>query len=129
MPPDMPNFTNCVISFRATMLNVYQSPACSLTFFHLSFQLGISFKYCLSCTTLHFPCNFLSLMWLSLLNLCPLTGPFIFKVLGYPYPSALMLHRIVFIFMVRCWPCMWLIAPLKLIYVTKMVQCFYVFPD
>ena len=43
--------------------------------FTLLYQLWISFRDCLSCNSVWFPCNFLFLMWLSLSMLPLIFGP------------------------------------------------------
>ena len=54
--------------------------------FTFLFQCSISSSGCLNYNKVPSPYNFPILMWLSLLMLCPIIGPFIFRIQRSPCP-------------------------------------------
>ena len=114
------------------------------------FLLCISSRGCVKYDKFQFPCNFLFLMWLSLLMLCPIMGPFIVRVLCFPSPilapclilcgrcifpcrNSRMLHscciRWPFSYPIRWLPYIWTIVLLKFICLIKVVQVPFYFTD
>ena len=68
------------------MLNVYHSPAHLFLSFHLSLPAQHHLQRLSQLQQSPFPLYFPFQMWLSLLMLHPIIGPFIFRVLGFLYP-------------------------------------------
>ena len=111
------------------------SPSHSFIYFHLSLPI------------LH---QHLFLLWLSLLMLYWIIGPFVFRVLGFaspvvapglvlcirdilPYMNSRLLHSCCikwpFVYPVRWLSDIWTIVLLKIIYVIKVVQLLFSFWD
>ena len=88
MPVDRHNFASCaVFSEWHVECLPFSISFIYLFIFTFPFHHGIPFGDYLNCGSVHSPCNFLFLMWLSLQMLHPIIGPFIFRVLGFPYPT------------------------------------------
>ena len=139
---------SCPTSFRVTywMFTILQ--LIYFVLFTFPFHHGISFRDSLSCDKVKFLCNFLFLMCLLLRMLGPITGPFIFRVLEFPYPvvapdlvlyTGFILHCKDFMLLPSCcikssFSCLvrWVlyiltIVLLKLICVMKVVQYLFSF--
>ena len=120
---------------QSDMLNVSHSPTHVCSLFTFLFQLCISSRGCLSCNRVQYPWNFLFLMCLLLPVLCPIIGPFIFRVLGFlspvvapclvlytrcslPHKNSRLLHscgvKWPFSYRIRRLPYIWITVMLKL---------------
>ena len=85
LPISMHNFTVCAVSFRVTSWFI-TLPLMYFFLFTFFPHSCFSSRGCLSCNSVHCPCNFLFLIWLLLPMLFPIIGPFIFRVMGFRSP-------------------------------------------
>ena len=102
MPMAVHSFNGCGVSFRVTCWMFITLLFINFFLFTFLFLLCVSSRGCLSYDSVWCLCNFLFLMWLSLLMLCPISGPFIFRVLEFPSTlnsayNEKNLHRFCFI--------------------------------
>ena len=150
VPMAIHNFTSCALWFRVICWTFITLPIIFFLSFHLSVPALCQFQWFLSCDRVWIPCNFIFLMWLSLLMLSPIIGPLIFRVLGFPPPVAApslvlctrcilshktprLLHscfiKWLFSYPIRSLLYIWPIVLLKLNYVFKVVRLLFFFPD
>ena len=148
---DIHNFTDCVLSFRVTCWIFFILWLMYFVPFNFH-KLCIKFRDCYSCNRVHSPCNFLLLILLLLWMLYQISGPFSFRLVGYLYPlvehGQILFIRVIlpyrnfrwlcyfcvewpFVYLVRCLPLPYIqiIVLQKLIYVSKVVQYIFYFPD
>ena len=137
----------CVI--QSDILCVYHSPTQLFSCVHFPFPPYINWNSWLICNRAWFLCNFHFLMWLLLLMLHPLIGPFIFRDLGYLYGLVVPGQVLCVGLILPCrsfrqlpwcyvgWPstslvrwlsCIWITVLLRLNCVIRVVQCLLFFP-
>ena len=84
VPVAMYNFANCAVSFIVTYWMFMTLPLIYFCFFAFLCSHCVSSRGCPDVTRVWFLCNFLFLVWLLLLMLCPIIRPSIFQVYEVP---------------------------------------------
>ena len=131
---DLPNFAGCDVSFKVTCWMFIILPLIYFFCIAFLFQSVSVLGAVLVCNRICFPYNFLFLMWLSLLMICPMTGSFKFRTLRFLSPvvahglilcarctllckNSRLLHscciKLPLGYPVRCLAYLWTIVPAK----------------